>query len=345
MRLALLSLACLIPLAARATPVSDFQGAVDYAMQDLASPYTISGFVSQTGMTDTNDFEAIAKPAGSLTGTASLATLAGQLGLTDQATMTGTATGSDSIKWILSAPTAIGKTVNVTVNGSTVAVKITGITGELNGRLTNIVPIPDPKSGVGRNVRIEPIAAGPNFVQVKGTVSIFFPVTYRIDPAAYIGYGGSGTVVSTVSGTVSLGSIGADSPAGKTLTLQFFDAGSNLVRTENTPLNASGGYSVTVPLYGDYSVVARVSHWLSAVHVNKSVRTAATLNYAMLNGNCNGDDEIDFFDYLAISASYDSNVGDPQYSASADLNEDGTVDLFDYLILSSNYEQSGPIPQ
>ncbi|MBL8765424.1 MAG: hypothetical protein JNM07_14290 [Phycisphaerae bacterium] len=66
-----------------------------------------------------------------------------------------------------------------------------------------------------------------------------------------------------------------------------------------------------------------------------------TVNAAMVNGNVNGDNVVDFFDYLILSDAYESSTPDALYTANinADFTGDGTIDFFDYLILNANYEK------
>lgn len=334
-------LAVLLAGRALAAPIDDFRNAVNYSVKQLASPYTITGFANQTGTTaDGTDFEIFTKPSGSLTGTADLSALAGSLGLTGTAYMTGVQQSSNVVVWTLTAPSVIGKTVPIDVNGTTVNVKITSVAGTLTGLLTPITPIPDPATGVGRNLLITPLTTGTNQVVVKGTVTVIFPVTYTVNPSNYIGYGGSGVVQSTISGTVNLQSTSA-SRVGKLVTLVARTA-SGIAGTYTATLDASGHYSVTTGLYGDYDLDAKVGHWLSMRRVGVSVRTSATADFTLVNGDCNGDDTVDASDYFILSDAYDANLGDAAYNPSADLNEDATVDASDYFILSDAYDRTGP---
>lgn len=62
---------------------------------------------------------------------------------------------------------------------------------------------------------------------------------------------------------------------------------------------------------------------------------------ALNNGDVDRDDVIGLFDYLRLSAAFDSAVGDPEFDADADIDGDGVVSLFDYLTLSANFDRAG----
>jgi hypothetical protein len=62
----------------------------------------------------------------------------------------------------------------------------------------------------------------------------------------------------------------------------------------------------------------------------------------LVNGDVDGDDNISILDYIALSASFGSETGQPEFNAMADLDGDGIVSILDYLILSSNFDREGP---
>lgn len=60
-----------------------------------------------------------------------------------------------------------------------------------------------------------------------------------------------------------------------------------------------------------------------------------------MNGDSNGNNEIEIGDYSILSAAFGSAVGDPTFDPLADLNGDDAVEIGDYAILSANYVAIG----
>ena len=57
-----------------------------------------------------------------------------------------------------------------------------------------------------------------------------------------------------------------------------------------------------------------------------------------LAGDIDANGEVDFADFLVVSANFGTEVNPP--GTNGDLNGDGTVDFPDFLILSGNFGQS-----
>ncbi|MBL8087436.1 MAG: hypothetical protein JNM85_05100 [Chthonomonas sp.] len=128
------------------------------------------------------------------------------------------------------------------------------------------------------------------------------------------------------------------------VTIQLKQAG-NVLDTKIVNLDASGNYSFVTSVGGTYDIVAKASHWLSDKQSNVFIGDSAVtdVNFSLINGDCNGDNTVDFFDFLVMSAGYESTTGDPAYTANigADLNGDGSIDLFDYFVMSEAWELQG----
>lgn len=149
-----------------------------------------------------------------------------------------------------------------------------------------------------------------------------------------------------VSGTIDLTGL-AVSPAGRSVAIEVRDASKTVIQySTNVTLNASGGYSLTLPSTlppNTYTFWFKGSHWLAkssgAVLVPISGLTA--LNVSLLNGDVDGNNLVELADYLQLAASFDLSVGDAGFDAEADLDGNGTVDLSDYLILAGNFDTAG----
>jgi hypothetical protein len=328
---------------ASATPVTDFQLGTNFAMKQLPSPYAVTGTVSAGGMTpEGSDYEVVTKPSGSLTGTANMIDLAASLNINAIATMAGTATGTDTIRFVLTAPGAIGQNTTIDFNGTMLTMRITQIIGELNTKLVPQDVKPDQVSGVGRNLEMKPLPASSNFIQVKGLLSGFLPVTIRVEPADYTGSAGVGTMVQGVA-TLQ----GIADPTGLTITIEA-KSGSTVVATGTGQLSnqfGPGWYSIGLPITsGSYDLYYRVSGpgFLTNVEPSGTMGSIVTVDLTMVGGDANGDDSVDLLDYFALSDSYNLSTGDAGFDAGADFNRDGSVDLLDYFILSDSYNVSGP---
>ncbi|MBX7134945.1 MAG: hypothetical protein K1X67_19940 [Fimbriimonadaceae bacterium] len=94
---------------------------------------------------------------------------------------------------------------------------------------------------------------------------------------------------------------------------------------------------------GAYDIYAKASHWLQKrrANVNITAAGASGVNFSLVNGDIDDDNEVGIGDYSRLSTSYNLAVGDPGYDVEADLNGDDAVDIADYSILSSNYGLAG----
>lgn len=147
-----------------------------------------------------------------------------------------------------------------------------------------------------------------------------------------------------ISGNIQLQSF----PAGPTMqpvTLDFYaPGGSTLLESQAGHLDSSGNFTVYASVVpGTYDVYARGAHWLQRRRANVVVSAggATGLNYTLENGDINSDNEVSFFDYLRLSAAYESDGTNADFDSNCDLNGDGGADFFDYLILSQYYDAVG----
>ncbi len=147
----------------------------------------------------------------------------------------------------------------------------------------------------------------------------------------------------TVSGKLSFGPLApGTAPKTVTVTLKRFFTVHDAVAT----VQADGSFvvkDITPGAPGGPSTFSvKVYTWLRKnVAYSTSAGSVNLGTIDLTNGDCNGDDNVDFFDYLILSGAYETSSGGPGYIAGADLNRDGEVDFFDYLLLSDSYEKSG----
>jgi hypothetical protein len=57
-----------------------------------------------------------------------------------------------------------------------------------------------------------------------------------------------------------------------------------------------------------------------------------------------GNLEVDFEDFVAFAASFNSQKGDANYNPQADVNDDGTVDFSDFITLAASYGSTAAVP-
>lgn len=104
-------------------------------------------------------------------------------------------------------------------------------------------------------------------------------------------------------------------------------------------LDASGNFQFTLPNQGTYSVVAQGRHWLGKklTPVTVGAAGASGLNFILVNGDIDGDNEVGIGDYSQLSEAYLSTYLAPTWNEDADLNGDEEVDIGDYSVLAANY--------
>lgn len=147
-----------------------------------------------------------------------------------------------------------------------------------------------------------------------------------------------------VAGSVSLGDFTGDATK-VPIEIEIREAGTTIVLQRQTVnLQADGTFSVPSALVGTYDVAAKGPHWLRR-RISNVVLTGsgfvAGLSFSLVNGDVNGDNNINLADAAAISLAWRTKPGDPKYNASADLNGDGSINVADAAIVAKNWRKSG----
>jgi len=147
-----------------------------------------------------------------------------------------------------------------------------------------------------------------------------------------------------VSGTVTLQNYNP-SPAGVSVTVQLYQAGtSTLVDTKTTTLDSGGNFTATsqAPV-GNYDVYVKAPHWLRKKVTNKTFGASGVsgLSFSLINGDINGDNTISLADFGQLKAAYGSVPGNSNWNANADLDGNGSVGLSDFGILKAHYGMGG----
>ncbi|MBX7134759.1 MAG: hypothetical protein K1X67_18990 [Fimbriimonadaceae bacterium] len=108
--------------------------------------------------------------------------------------------------------------------------------------------------------------------------------------------------------------------------------------------NVSGSdpsYVFATDLSGPATVYVKASHWLRKAIPIDDLAESHVFNFHLINGDCDGDNEVAIGDYAILSIAYGLSVGDIGFDESADLNGDLSIDIADYAILSANYGEVG----
>lgn len=151
--------------------------------------------------------------------------------------------------------------------------------------------------------------------------------------------------VVPISGTVTLEDWSILAAGGMEVVIEIRGVGSSTpLQTVTENLDPSGDYSFgAIVSPGMYDITAKGSHWLRRLRSGVVVTAAGAsdVDFTLVNGDCDGDNEVGIGDYSILSTAYGSYDGDPNWSESADLNGDLAVDIADYAILSANYGEVG----
>jgi hypothetical protein len=152
-------------------------------------------------------------------------------------------------------------------------------------------------------------------------------------------------VVSIVNvyGHVNLQDFGG-SAASVPLVIEFVNSHGVVVDSIVVYADSNGDFVIPAAVLPDtYDVTMKASHWLrQRLHnVTTTANGATGLQYDLINGDVDGDNEVAIGDYSLLSSAFNSVPGDANWIADADLNGDDGVDIGDYAILSTNFGEIG----
>jgi len=132
-------------------------------------------------------------------------------------------------------------------------------------------------------------------------------------------------------------------PNGQKISVTFYHEGRPQETIENVTINNHDGtFGVKTSRRGTVTVGIKGAHWLRATAVAQITNSGGTMDMiSMLNGDCDGNNDVGTDDYLIINGSFDLSLGDAGYDFRGDLNGDDYVGTDDYLILNKNFDKSG----
>jgi len=149
-------------------------------------------------------------------------------------------------------------------------------------------------------------------------------------------------VTKGLSGIVTLNDYIPTQFPSQPLVVEWLNAQSRVIRRQQVTAAPNGGFSTWCPFpFGPARVRIKVSHWLAkAIPVNTATGNP-NLSVSLINGDCDGDNEITIFDYIEISNAFDTEPTASNWNPNADLDGDRAVTIFDYIILSQNFGLQG----
>lgn len=130
-----------------------------------------------------------------------------------------------------------------------------------------------------------------------------------------------------------------------TTTLELVPTGAGSSETFSpVELGPLGAWAVTTTRRGEHELYVKASHWLRQRlpnTINVTDNGPHGLGFYLLNGDCDGDNEVGPGDFGALSSAFGSVEGDSNWDANADLDGDGEVGPSDFGILSTNFGAAG----
>lgn len=145
----------------------------------------------------------------------------------------------------------------------------------------------------------------------------------------------------TVSGTVMLNDYTVPT-GGLNIPIEIRTPGETApLETHVVALNDVGEYQFQTALWGMFDLSAKGSHWLRQTVAGVSLEKGAQVDFALTNGDIDGDNEVTLFDFGALVAAFGSVPGDSGWNPDADLDGDEEVTLFDFGILVRNFGAIG----
>jgi hypothetical protein len=106
-------------------------------------------------------------------------------------------------------------------------------------------------------------------------------------------------------------------------------------------LDSSGRFYFVTSLEGVYDFAAKAPHWLRRVEPGVQITSSTVVNFTLINGDIDGDNEVTLFDFGQLVAAFGSVPGAPHWNADADLDGDEEVTLFDFGVLVRNFGVMG----
>ncbi|MHB1459912.1 MAG: chitobiase/beta-hexosaminidase C-terminal domain-containing protein [Armatimonadota bacterium] len=143
----------------------------------------------------------------------------------------------------------------------------------------------------------------------------------------------------TISGSLTLGNY-SGLRTGLIATIVLRRSDGTVLQTTSATLNSSGAYSLLTEHEGAMDILIRVPRWLRK-KASIDVTGSTTVNMTLKNGDADGGNSVNLFDYVVLDNAYGTQPGDPAWNQMADLDGGNTVNSFDYTIIDMNFNAQG----
>jgi len=173
------------------------------------------------------------------------------------------------------------------------------------------------------------------------TIEVAFAGDDPLNPSTGTGTLTVAASTRKVSGKVELQEFSGD-PSTMSVTIEIRNPGSTSpLETHVVNLDGSSQYSFNTTRNGTFDVAAKASHWLRHTRSSIAITGNVTVNFSVVNGDVDGDNEVTLFDFGELVAAFGSMPGDSNWNPNADLDGDDEVTLFDFGILVRNFGAIG----
>jgi hypothetical protein len=170
------------------------------------------------------------------------------------------------------------------------------------------------------------------FIEHNGSVYEAYQLQGGVPATFALQLGGAAAPQGTqLQGTITINGY-TGSYAGKQATIKVKQGFT--INTYTTTLAANGSYSLRVNETGNAEVLAQLTPGL-AKKVSLNLNGTVTQNFALTNGDVNGDNVVDDADLLTVLFNFGGN------NAASDVNGDNVVDDADLLIVLFNFGSTG----
>lgn len=127
------------------------------------------------------------------------------------------------------------------------------------------------------------------------------------------------------------------------LVVKLLTSSSTAVATYNVTTNQNGQFTINNITPGTYHISVNNVHTLSVVKLSQAlVAGNNSISFGeLLSGDVDGDEEVNMTDLNLLLAAYNTEQGEENYNALADMNDDGYVSAIDLGLLLDNFHAVG----
>ena len=98
-------------------------------------------------------------------------------------------------------------------------------------------------------------------------------------------------------------------------------------------------WNTTGQTKGNYTITSFAEPVDGEINTTDNDLEASSGLFITINGDVDGDRDVDIYDIVAIAAAYGSSQGSDKYNAPCDIDGNGEVNIYDVVIAAGNYEE------